>query len=200
MPKIDPGQNSEFASKSQDAFIPELYLVLDTNVLIDYLDVIKRFNEDIERLSLPITIIIPNVLLSELDGCALFTSSSALLSRAYVLSLKKREKIGWFASRASAWILNKMKERKTVHVQARGETCNTTIESHQRGRTNDMYIADCCRFFAMRKPVIFISGDVNLQTTVESINTDSVSRGASPSPSASTGVERFSQPNCSRTS
>ena len=56
------------ASESQDAFIPELYLVLDTNVLIDYLDVIKRFNEDIERLSLPITIIIPNVLLSELDG------------------------------------------------------------------------------------------------------------------------------------
>ena len=93
-----------------------------------------------------------------------------------------------------------MKERKTVHVQARGETCNTTIESHQRGRTNDMYIADCCRFFAMRKPVIFISGDVNLQTTVESINTDSVSRGAYSSSGLSTDSERASQRNYSRTS
>lgn len=62
------GKSRDVASESQDAFIPELYLVLDTNVLIDYLDVMKRFNEDIERLSLPITIIIPNVLLSELDG------------------------------------------------------------------------------------------------------------------------------------
>ena len=61
-------RGSDVASEPQDAFIPELYLVLDTNVLIDYLDVMKRFNEDIERLSLPITIIIPNVLLSELDG------------------------------------------------------------------------------------------------------------------------------------
>lgn len=87
-----------------------------------------------------------------------------------------------------------------MHVQARSETCNTAIEPHQRGRTNDMYIADCCRFFAMRKPVIFISGDVNLQTTVESINTDSVSRGAFPFPSQSTEFERASQRNCSRTS
>lgn len=64
-------KSDDVISELQDAFIPELYLVLDTNVLIDYLDVMKRFNEDIERLSLPITIIIPNVLLSELDGCVL---------------------------------------------------------------------------------------------------------------------------------
>ncbi|KZT74322.1 hypothetical protein DAEQUDRAFT_720487 [Daedalea quercina L-15889] len=142
----------------KDAFIPDLYLVLDTNVLIDYLDVIKRFNEDIERLCLPITIIIPNVLLSELDG------------------LKKREKIGWFASRASAWILNKMKERKTVHVQARGETVHIDLKPYELERKNDMYIYACCRFFVKEKPLIFVSGDVNLQSTVESINTDSVSR------------------------
>lgn len=87
-----------------------------------------------------------------------------------------------------------------MHVQARSETCNTAIEPHQRERTNDMYIADCCRFFGMRKPVIFVSGDVNLQTTVESLNTDSVGRGASISSSPSTNLERIPQRSCSRTS
>lgn len=87
-----------------------------------------------------------------------------------------------------------------MHVQARSETCNTAIEPHQRGRTNDMYIADCCRFFAMRKPVIFISGDINLQATVESINTDSMSRGAPLSSDASIDLERTSQRSSSRTS
>ena len=87
-----------------------------------------------------------------------------------------------------------------MHVQARSETCHTAIEVHQRRRTNDMYIADCCRFFAMRKPVIFISGDVNLQTTVESINTDSVSRGEYQFPGSCIDTQRASQRNCSRTS
>jgi len=142
----------------KDDFFAALYLVLDTNVLIDHLDVIKRFNDDIERLRMPITIIIPSVLLSELDG------------------LKKRESIGWFASRASAWILNKMKERRTVHVQARRETCGIDIRSYEVAHRNDTYIYDCCQFFARRGHVIFVSSDLNLHSTVDSINTDSVGR------------------------
>lgn len=44
------------------------YLVIDTNVLIDQLAVIKRLSEDVEAHSIPIVIVIPNVVLTELDG------------------------------------------------------------------------------------------------------------------------------------
>lgn len=54
-----------------------LYIVVDTNFLIDQLDVLKRFTKDLEDLStdpsfpaeaLGLKIIIPSVVLSELDG------------------------------------------------------------------------------------------------------------------------------------
>ncbi len=44
------------------------YLVLDTNVLIDHLNVLRWFSEDIEAMDLPMKIIVPRVVLSELDG------------------------------------------------------------------------------------------------------------------------------------
>lgn len=46
-----------------------LYIVVDTNVLIDHLNVVTRFIEDIEALTLPVVIVVPNVVISELDGC-----------------------------------------------------------------------------------------------------------------------------------
>lgn len=49
---------------------PEMkYLVLDTNVLIHNLDVLRCFSEDLERLAAPMKIVVPDVVLSELDGC-----------------------------------------------------------------------------------------------------------------------------------
>lgn len=48
------------------------YLVLDTNVLINDLDVLRDFSEDVDNApSLPISmkIIVPNAVLNELDGC-----------------------------------------------------------------------------------------------------------------------------------
>lgn len=54
-----------------------LYIVVDTNFLIDQLDVLKRFTKDLEDLStdpsfpaeaLGLKIIIPSMVLSELDG------------------------------------------------------------------------------------------------------------------------------------
>ena len=54
------------------------YLVLDTNVLIDNLNVLRAFSEDLDNATLPITlkIIVPNAVLSELDG---YAKSLALL-------------------------------------------------------------------------------------------------------------------------
>ena len=45
--------------------------MLDTNVLIDNLNVIRAFSEDLDRIALPwsMKIIVPYVVLSELDGC-----------------------------------------------------------------------------------------------------------------------------------
>jgi len=44
------------------------FLVLDTNILIHHLEVIQWFCNDVEALQLPLLIIIPSVLISELDG------------------------------------------------------------------------------------------------------------------------------------
>ena len=54
-----------------------VYIVVDTNFLLDQLDVLKRFTKDLEDLSdnpqfpppaLGLKIVIPSVVLSELDG------------------------------------------------------------------------------------------------------------------------------------
>jgi hypothetical protein len=34
--------------------------------------------------------------------------------------------MGWFARRASAWLLKKVKERKSIRGQANEETCKST--------------------------------------------------------------------------
>jgi hypothetical protein len=56
------------------------YLVLDTNVLIDNLNVLRDFSEDLDRCAaaLPISmrIIVPNAVLSELDGYVLLPGSA----------------------------------------------------------------------------------------------------------------------------
>lgn len=50
-----------------------LYLVFDTNALIDHLETFRDFSQDIERLRIDLKIIIPSVVLSELDGCVPLT-------------------------------------------------------------------------------------------------------------------------------
>ena len=57
----------------QDAFPKHemfYYLIIDTNVLIDYKTIIELFCHDVEQAKLPIKLIIPSVVLGELDGYA----------------------------------------------------------------------------------------------------------------------------------
>lgn len=42
-------------------------LVIDTNVLISYLDVLQQFADDVDRAGEPISIVIPGVVVQELD-------------------------------------------------------------------------------------------------------------------------------------
>ncbi|KAH9951651.1 PIN domain-containing protein [Amylocystis lapponica] len=118
-----------------------LHVVLDTNILMHHFNVVKGFSEDVERLALPVLIIIPNVVLSELDG------------------LKKREQF-WFTRTFSTWILGKVKERRSVKMQAREETCH--IAPVDPARANDLAIYDCCMYFYRKSRVVLLSGDKNL--------------------------------------
>ncbi|KAI0719619.1 PIN domain-containing protein [Cerioporus squamosus] len=107
-----------------------LYVVLDTNVLIDYCGIIEHFCEDVERVKYPIMIIVPSVVLSELDG------------------LKNREDLQWFARQATTWLLKKVKERTTVKLQAMKETQSPGPRAESdHPRKNDLAIRDCCLYF-----------------------------------------------------
>ncbi|EKM59192.1 uncharacterized protein PHACADRAFT_157472 [Phanerochaete carnosa HHB-10118-sp] len=130
---------------------PTLYLVLDTNVLIDNLNVIRSFSEDLDHIALPwsMKIIVPYVVLSELDG------------------LKKREGLSWFARTASTFLLQKVKEKKSLKVQARSETVNTQLHEHEQARSADITIWDCCQYYKTKGEVVLLSNDINLQTLCE---------------------------------
>ena len=80
-------------------------IVLDTNVLLEYLDVVQTFVEEVESQSIPVLVIAPGAVIYELDG------------------QKNRGGLSWFARRASTWLLKKVKERKCVKGQALDETC-----------------------------------------------------------------------------
>ncbi|KIP12905.1 hypothetical protein PHLGIDRAFT_61049, partial [Phlebiopsis gigantea 11061_1 CR5-6] len=125
-----------------------LYLILDTNVLIDNLKVIRAFSEDVEKANLPwpLKIIVPSVTLSELDG------------------LKNSHKNSWFARTASTMLLEKVKEKKSIKVQARSETLGTKPKNHEEMRTADIAIWDCSQYFKSKPgaEVVLLSNDKNL--------------------------------------
>ncbi|TFK75805.1 hypothetical protein BDN72DRAFT_809450 [Pluteus cervinus] len=129
-----------------------LFLVLDTNILLHYFEPITQFVEDVERLSVPILIIIPGIVVHELDG------------------QKQRPELGWFSRRASTWLLKKIKERKSIKGQANEETCSPSgsWKIRQPGevlgkeRLNDSLVLDCCKHFQKGGITYLCSADKNL--------------------------------------
>ncbi|TFK55990.1 hypothetical protein OE88DRAFT_1804774 [Heliocybe sulcata] len=129
-------------------------LVLDTNVLLGHLDLIRRFTADIEQVNLSVAIIIPGIVVHELD------------------SQKNRARLSWFARSASTWILEKFRQRKSVRGQSHSETCMPSgswkkwdKQSYfDSGGINDDLILDCCLYFHERQglPVVLCTGDHNL--------------------------------------
>ncbi|KAF8621620.1 hypothetical protein AX15_007638 [Amanita polypyramis BW_CC] len=137
--------------------VSTIYVVLDTNILLHHFDVVVQFVSDIERQALPITIVVPGVVIYELDG------------------QKNRDGLAWFSRRASAWLLKKIRERKAVKGQANEETCKPT--GNWRTRTldekydetmNDGLILDCCLYFSRIRNTCLCSADVNLCNQCES--------------------------------
>ncbi|KAF8076505.1 PIN domain-containing protein [Lyophyllum atratum] len=128
------------------------FVVIDTNILLHHFDVITQFLEDVERQSLPVIVVIPGIVIYELDG------------------QKNRDSLAWFARRASAWLLKKVKERKTVKGQANEETCKASGNWKIRvpGEMNDELIHDCCTYFRRGRRTFLCSADNNLCLTAES--------------------------------
>ncbi|KAG5648964.1 hypothetical protein DXG03_000313 [Asterophora parasitica] len=84
---------------------------------------------------------------------------------------KNRDGLAWFARRASAWLLKKVKERKMVKGQANEETCKASGNWKIRvpgekdfgsERMNDALILDCCLYFRRGRRTFLCSADKNL--------------------------------------
>ncbi|KAF8187490.1 hypothetical protein BJ912DRAFT_817322, partial [Pholiota molesta] len=83
---------------------------------------------------------------------------------------KNRDCLAWFARRATAWLLTKIKERRSVKCQAHEETCNSTrnwtiqepTETSSSGMFNVNLILDCCLYFNRQRPTALLSADNNL--------------------------------------
>ncbi|KAJ7507935.1 PIN domain-containing protein [Mycena galericulata] len=139
-------------------------IVVDTNILLQHLNLLQQFTRDVERAALPILVIIPGAVLNELDG------------------QKKSDRLGWFARRASEWLLTKVKERKSVRGQTNSETCRPSgnWRIRQPGepfgeRGNDELILDCCIHFQNRFRTVLCSADRNLCIESESQGIRSIS-------------------------
>ncbi|KAI0068791.1 hypothetical protein BV25DRAFT_1910536 [Artomyces pyxidatus] len=139
------------------------YLVLDTNIVLGHLDVLQQFVADAEAVDLPILIIVPGIVISELDG------------------QKNRKGLAWAARRASTWLLGRVKERRSVKGQAHEETCKLSgrwnvADAGEMGgpEANDDLIVDCCQYFVNKSRsmgygrVVLCSADKNLCIKSES--------------------------------
>ncbi|KAF8845838.1 hypothetical protein BDN67DRAFT_303119 [Paxillus ammoniavirescens] len=136
-------------------------IVLDTNILLEFLDNVQTFVSEVEQQQLPVLLIIPGAVIYELDG------------------QKNRDGLSWFARRASTWLLKKVKERRSVKGQALDETCKPSGNWKKREpgtefgteRTNDSLILDCCQYFyqTRRRRTFLCSKDKILSVEAESI-------------------------------
>ncbi|EJF61181.1 PIN domain-containing protein [Dichomitus squalens] len=145
----------------QDAFPTNkiyFYIVIDTNVLIDYCGIIEQFCFDVEKAGHPIMVVIPSVVLGELDG------------------LKNRPELQWFARQATTWLLKKVKERTTVKLQSAKETLSPGARTESDEiRRNDLAIRDCCLYFADRSRgfgalLVTLDKNLNLECHKEDID------------------------------
>jgi len=134
------------------------FLVTDTNILLHHLEVLAQFVDEVERGSLPVIVVVPGAVIYELDG------------------QKNRDGLAWFARRETSWLLQKIKERRSVKGQAHEETCKSTGnwkirepgEISNREMFNDSLIVDCCMYFSRGRQTFLCSADNNLCITSQS--------------------------------
>lgn len=133
----------------------ELYLLLDTNILLHFFDVLVQFVDDVEKYKVPLVVVVPGVVVRELD------------------SQKNRQDLSWSSRRASTWLLKKIHDKNSaVRGQSLGDTMRqsknwTVREYNERDNNNDYDILDCWRYFAsIGKRTVLLSNDNNLRLAV----------------------------------
>ncbi|KIY67945.1 hypothetical protein CYLTODRAFT_396174 [Cylindrobasidium torrendii FP15055 ss-10] len=139
------------------------FLVVDTNILIHHLDTLVQFVVDVEKYDAPVVVIVPGVVINELDGH------------------KKNRDLKWYISTASTWLLKKVREHKKVRGQGTKETLrksgNWRVKSSDDvilDRLNDYLILDCCLYFSRIKRTILWSADYNLCIEAQSEGIETV--------------------------
>ncbi|KAI5125012.1 hypothetical protein M0805_007436 [Coniferiporia weirii] len=141
---------------SSTSLLAHISLVIDTNVLLSFLDVLQQFVEDIGKNGELLSVVIPGVVVQELD---------------YQKADKSRA-LCWSARMASTWILSKLKERRYVKGQAYPETLQRSGSWKRRDSdtSNDELIVDCCLYLREKKGhnVVALSQDKNFCSTAES--------------------------------
>lgn len=96
---------------------------MDTNIVLHHLEAIDRFINDIQSIGLPVMIIVPGVVINELDGYGCCVDCLEKLCSHDYHRQKNRDGLAWFARRASAWLLKKVQQRRSVKGQSLEETC-----------------------------------------------------------------------------
>ncbi|VDB85435.1 unnamed protein product [Peniophora sp. CBMAI 1063] len=116
------------------------FIVIDTNILDHYLDVLAIFVDDVEKHRLPITVIIPKIVRQELD---------------WQTHRKEKDSLSRAASCATRWLASSTKPSWLLREQAVNETLMPAGSSSgfvlsKAGEVNDDYILDCCQYFQSR--------------------------------------------------
>ncbi|KIK68018.1 hypothetical protein GYMLUDRAFT_256812 [Collybiopsis luxurians FD-317 M1] len=121
------------ASSALNAF----YVVPDTNILVNFLDILSSFAEDVEKSDFRVVIVIPGAVVSELDW---------------------QKKDNWFSRKASIWIWEKIQEKKILKGQSRTENLKGEFPCN----SNDDRIIECALYFSQIRPTVLCSADKNL--------------------------------------
>jgi len=159
----------EMSDISEPDYVTEIYLILDTNILVHHLSVIKktlsRMESDDTRLS-HVILLVPGIVVSELD----FQKNSA-------------KNIAYESRQASDWLAREIGNGKgRVKGQAYTQTTLPSGDWRQRcGLSNDELILDCCKYFTRikQKDVLFCTSDNNLAVHALANATDLFIRGIS---------------------
>ncbi|KXN86430.1 Transcriptional protein swt1 [Leucoagaricus sp. SymC.cos] len=130
-----------------------IYIVADTNILLDHIRILKSLVEDIAFVRVPITIICPGIVLHELD-CQ-----------------KNDTGLGRRARNATDWMLREVTRKDLpqpiVKGQAQRETCRQSKNWKTKDRSeawsnNDDLIIDCCKYFESKAATVLYTCDKNL--------------------------------------
>ncbi|KAJ3568610.1 hypothetical protein NP233_g5605 [Leucocoprinus birnbaumii] len=138
----------------QPAVADAIFLVVDTNILLDHLRILRSFVEDIAFAKVPITVICPGIVLHELDR-----------------QKTESDTLGRRARKATDWMLREVTRKDLlqpiVKGQAHRETCRSTKSWKVKDRgeawsDNDDHIIDCCKYFESKAATLLYTCDKNL--------------------------------------